>query len=587
MRELETLKLIKELNVSVEATASTVARRDSNGDIKARLIRQNYADQNNMSGGIVYRVNNSTDNYLRVCNSPNAITNWLGAINRITTASNSAIIIPPSSPSNGILELQGVAFNLEELGTKNLDDLKTSGSSKHYVQSNVSYATPANNYPTQKKGILTVLSGTSLVVQTYQAVEGYSSIWTRVYNGSTWTSWSETYSTDKKPSANDIGASSSTHVHNWSAINSKPAIYTKGLGLSLCYETNNVTGDYAVGTGKGSKASGNYSFAGGNASTSEGVACFAYGTATSASGNSAHAEGSMCKATESNAHAQGSGTTASGVTSHAEGHSTTASGNYSHSQGVWTTAQGYAQTVIGTNNKIQGTDTSKDDTDSAFIIGNGSGGGIVGTPSNAFRVTWAGLTYAKGAYSSTGADYAEMFEWQDRNKNNEDRRGYFVTFEKGTDKIRKANSRDSFILGVVSSNASMIGDNYDEEWKDKYVRNEWNEIIYDKVHFEALYKDIELENGSVEKILFSEAHDEKVPRLSDSFLNDEEYIPRKDRKEWSPIGLLGKLLVHSDGTCNVGDYCMCNDDGIATKSNEGFYVMETNQKNNIIKIMIK
>lgn len=206
MRELETAKLIKELNVSTVASASTVARRDSAGDISVRLIRQNYQDQNTMSGGLVYRVNNSTDNYLRVCNSPNAIMNWLGAVNRITSADNSVITIPPSSPSNGTLEFNGVAFNVAELGTQNLDDLKASGNSKHYVQSNASYATAANNYPTQKRGILTVLSGKNLVVQTYQGVEGYSAIWTRVYNGSTWTSWSEAYHTDKRPSANDIGA---------------------------------------------------------------------------------------------------------------------------------------------------------------------------------------------------------------------------------------------------------------------------------------------------------------------------------------------------------------------------------------------
>lgn len=207
MRELETAKLIKELNVSTVASASTVARRDSAGDISVRLIRQNYQDQNTMSGGLVYRVNNSTDNYLRVCNSPSAIMNWLGAVNRVTSASNSAITIPPSSPSNGILEFNGVSFNVAELGTQNLNDLKASGNSKHYVQSNSSYATTANNYPISQKGILTILSGTNLVVQIYQPTQdSTSSMWTRIYNGSSWTSWSRVYHTGNKPTAAEIGA---------------------------------------------------------------------------------------------------------------------------------------------------------------------------------------------------------------------------------------------------------------------------------------------------------------------------------------------------------------------------------------------
>lgn len=60
------------------ATASTIAVRNNSGDIFARLIRQTYADQSTISGGIVFRINNSSDNYLRVCNSPSAIRTFLG-----------------------------------------------------------------------------------------------------------------------------------------------------------------------------------------------------------------------------------------------------------------------------------------------------------------------------------------------------------------------------------------------------------------------------------------------------------------------------------------------------------------------------
>lgn len=59
-------------------TINTVAGRNGAGDIFMRLPRTTYADQSTISGGIVFRINNSTDNYLRVCNSPSAIATYLG-----------------------------------------------------------------------------------------------------------------------------------------------------------------------------------------------------------------------------------------------------------------------------------------------------------------------------------------------------------------------------------------------------------------------------------------------------------------------------------------------------------------------------
>lgn len=78
MRELDASILLKELNPSVEVNASTVVRRDISGDIKTRMVRQNHPSQDNISGGLVYRVNNTTDNFLRVCNDKTAIRAWLG-----------------------------------------------------------------------------------------------------------------------------------------------------------------------------------------------------------------------------------------------------------------------------------------------------------------------------------------------------------------------------------------------------------------------------------------------------------------------------------------------------------------------------
>ncbi|WP_335919812.1 hypothetical protein [Shewanella algae] len=61
------------------ATANTVAVRDSAGDLFARLFRSNYANQNTISGAIAFRINNSSDSYLRFCSDPAAVRAWLGA----------------------------------------------------------------------------------------------------------------------------------------------------------------------------------------------------------------------------------------------------------------------------------------------------------------------------------------------------------------------------------------------------------------------------------------------------------------------------------------------------------------------------
>ena len=57
---------------------------------------------------------------------------------------------------------------------------------------------------------------------------------------------------------------------------------------------------------------------------------------------------------------------------------------------------------------------------------------------------------------ANGADYAECFEWEDGNPENEDRRSLFVSIVNGTRKIRKAMAGDD-ILGITSIDASVVG----------------------------------------------------------------------------------------------------------------------------------
>ena len=57
---------------------------------------------------------------------------------------------------------------------------------------------------------------------------------------------------------------------------------------------------------------------------------------------------------------------------------------------------------------------------------------------------------------ANGADYAECFEWEDGNPDNEDRRSLFVSIVNGTRKIRKSMTGDD-ILGITSIDASVVG----------------------------------------------------------------------------------------------------------------------------------
>lgn len=142
-----------------------------------------------------------------------------------------------------------------------------------------------------------------------------------------------------------------------------------------------------------------------------------------------------------------------------------------------------------------------------------------------------------GSIICESADWAEYFEWADGNLNNEDRRGLAVTLNE--DGKIQLGSTDDHIIGVVSSKPLVTGDDYDSCWKGKYKKDIYGNNILD------------VDGNQI---------------ISDDFNEDLEYIPRKERKEWSPIALLGKVVLRDDGTCKVSGYAHIDHDGIATKS---------------------
>ena len=339
-------------------------------------------------------------------------------------------------------------------------------------------------------------------------------------------------------------------------------------------------------------ASDNNSHAEGFKTTASGNSSHAEGSRTTASGSQSHAEGRETTASGLFSHAEGSGTTASGESSHTEGRGSVASGSLSHAGGDNTIAEAWAQTAIGRFNAK--TNAGANGISDYFIVGNGSSDTA---RSNAFRVAANGTAYGKAAYQTSGADYAEFFEWLDGNPKDEDRRGYFVTLE--GDKIRKATATDSYILGIISGKPSVVGNSDPDGWHKAFMCDKFGEFIMKKTQETRIHIDVEEieetyidENGNeaVRTIPKEVEHEETVwvdsYILNPDYNPDEPYTTREERPEWSTVGMLGALKVRDDGTCMVNGYCLPNDNGIATISQTGYRVIERVSEN-IIKVVFR
>lgn len=313
---------------------------------------------------------------------------------------------------------------------------------------------------------------------------------------------------------------------------------------------------------------GNYSFAAGYLSTASGNHSLAMGTQTMAEGEHAYAEGHSTLARGKYSHAEGRCTGAKGDYSHSEGNNTQAEGSCSHAGGEGTYAVRNYSTVIGLYNKKD----LSEDSGSMFIIGNGTGT-VNSKRSNLFRIADTGEVYATGAFNAEGADYAEYVKpWFDDNADNEDRRGYFVTIRGG--RLYKAEPGD-YIVGITSGNPGVIG-NGDEDWAGRFMRDEFGSYIYEET---------EMETDSDEKTFVT------ARKQNPDYDAELRYVPRRERPEWSAVGMIGVLPLRDDGSCVPGGFAKCGEGGVATNAGEWechktFFVIER-VSDNIIKVEMR
>lgn len=274
------------------------------------------------------------------------------------------------------------------------------------------------------------------------------------------------------------------------------------------------------------------------------------------------------------AHAEGKETVASGEWSHAEGFDTKALGICSHSSGRGTVSEYAYETTIGKWNVKKNLDSNNYIND-LFVVGKGSSDS---DRSNSFRVNHGGV-YGTGAFNSSGADYAELFEWADGNPGNIDRAGRFVTLE--GENIRLAGPGDGYILGIVSGAPSVVGDVYDDQWQGMYLTDVFGRPIFEDVEVPAETEEVEFplevpgEGEEAPRVetrrevrVVVPAHTERRQKLNPDYDPAQTYVPRSERPEWDAVGMLGKLVAVDDGSCRVNGWAAVGEGGAATNSEE-------------------
>ena len=243
------------------------------------------------------------------------------------------------------------------------------------------------------------------------------------------------------------------------------------------------------------------------------------------------------------------------------GYSNVVNGERAVAIGGWSLLCNGYNTVCGKNNLEPTAGYYSHNNGDGFIVGNGT----LSSRSNAFRAAYSGDVYAMKSINGTGADYAELREWSDGNPNNEDRCGLFVCFD--GEKIRLANSEDpKDLLGVISGNPCIVGNNYDDQWSGKYKKDVFGRLLTEHVMWDEETDD----NGNI----ITPAGEGDVYILSEDYDPSQKYIPRKDRPEWGYMGTHGELVVIDDGTCEAKGRCKPNNEAKATAAEDGFYVLE-------------
>ena len=235
-----------------------------------------------------------------------------------------------------------------------------------------------------------------------------------------------------------------------------------------------------------------------------------------------------------------------------------ANGVYSHASGFHTKANDYQFATGRYNSKATAPTSATDTTGSLFIVGCGTSTATA----NALRISTDGKCYGSQSFCASGAGLSELYEWQDGNLNNEDRRGLFITLD--GDKIRIATPQDDYVLGVIDPCPFIVGDVQSEAWKDMYLKDVFGERLTETVN---VPETIDKETGQT-----IPAHTETHFIINPNYDPKKAYISRDKRSEFTAITSKGKVVMIDDGTCKVNKYCTVGKNGVATASENNYAV---------------
>ena len=266
-----------------------------------------------------------------------------------------------------------------------------------------------------------------------------------------------------------------------------------------------------------------------------------------ATGHASTAMGVITVASGSYSTAMGDGTTASGSYSTAMGFRTIASGGHSVPMGAQTAASGSYSTVMGYRCEVG----------SNYYAGWGYATGFLTPNGTNQNLTIAfdymnGNGYFDGSADLGNADYAEYFE---THSGQTIEAGYFVSWVDGTDKVEAGNTD---VIGIVSAAPAVVGDSASLHWTNKYVKDEFDRVQWHDVEVEEVTGVDEDGNDITETKIMRD----RV--INPDYDPDTPYVPRSERPEWIPVGLLGKLWVRTDDQAiKVGHKVDAGSDGKA------------------------
>jgi len=184
-----------------------------------------------------------------------------------------------------------------------------------------------------------------------------------------------------------------------------------------------------------------------------------------------------------------------------------------------------------------------------------------------FKFRGDGEAYADASWNASGADYAEYFEWSDGNSSSEDRIGLSVVLD--GNKIREATGSDAAgtIIGVISGNATVVGDTAFDKWTDKYEKDDYGRYVMEDFTSTEWEETIKNEDDDTTSLVTKWYETDKIPsdetvpddavvvsqddkgnnlrrkKLNSDYNDSLTYVEREDRKEWDTVGLMGKLRM--------------------------------------------